>query len=268
MTFEEYVAIPALNWSLLKHMAVSPKHFVHAQTHPREDTLAMRLGRATHTAVLEPDRFPLEYVVWTGGRRAGKDWERFVDDHATRTILSESEYQRCLDIRDAVRSHRVAVELLTGGEAEVTLQWTDPDTGLPCKARLDYLRPGTVVDLKTTSDISEWAFARTCAKYRYHGQGAFYTEGACRTRCMPHTFTFIAVESDPPHDVAVWELDQDSLEAGELLVAGLLARVKSCTESGIWEGAYPTPRPLRMPSWILPSEFEIQELGINFGGDK
>jgi hypothetical protein len=281
VTFEEYVKLPALNWSLLKHMAVSPKHFKHAETHPRPDTAAMALGRLVHFIALEADRVPLEFAMWPdekdertvvhwvdskgkaqsgpiGGRRGTNAHKAWLEMQGDREVMTESGYRTALAIRDAVRSHPAAAELLTGGEAEVTLTWTDPETGLPCKARLDYLRPGTVVDLKTTSDISEWAFARTCAKYSYHGQHAFYTEGACRTRCMPHTFAFIAVESDPPHDVAVYELDDDSVWAGEELVRSLLLKVKQCQESGIWEGAYPSPQTLMMPPWVFPEGWDAK----------
>src|SRR5574341_903199 len=72
MTREEYDRIDAVNWTTLKAMRASPKHYRYAAEHATEDTAAMRDGRAVHTAVLEPDRFPLDYAIWAGERRAGK----------------------------------------------------------------------------------------------------------------------------------------------------------------------------------------------------
>jgi hypothetical protein len=46
-----------------------------AVTVPREDTDAMRLGRAIHAAVLLPD--PTPWPIWEGVRRAGAAWESF-----------------------------------------------------------------------------------------------------------------------------------------------------------------------------------------------
>ncbi len=52
MSFDDYRAIPAVNWSSLKHMAASAKHYRHALTNDRPDTPAMEMGRAAHCAVV------------------------------------------------------------------------------------------------------------------------------------------------------------------------------------------------------------------------
>jgi len=48
--FATYSKLEAVNWSSLKEMRRSPRHYQHRLTAPREDTKAMALGRATHTA--------------------------------------------------------------------------------------------------------------------------------------------------------------------------------------------------------------------------
>lgn len=40
-------------------------------------------------------------------------------------------------------------ELITGGASEVTVLWTDEFSGVPMKARLDYVKPDRFVDIKT-----------------------------------------------------------------------------------------------------------------------
>ena len=57
-------------------MARSPRHYQHRLTTPRSDSPAMRLGRAIHTAVLEPDLFPVHWTLYDG-RRAGNAWTEF-----------------------------------------------------------------------------------------------------------------------------------------------------------------------------------------------
>ena len=69
MRFADYAAAVGINFSTLKHMARSPMHYRYALEHPPAETPAMLLGRATHTAVFEPDRFQLDYAVWPGDRR-------------------------------------------------------------------------------------------------------------------------------------------------------------------------------------------------------
>lgn len=48
--------------------------------------------------------------------------------------------------------HADVQKLLDGGESEVSIFWTDDETGLPMKARLDRLKPTYVADLKTISN--------------------------------------------------------------------------------------------------------------------
>jgi hypothetical protein len=139
MTFEEYQAIDAINWSLLKEMEKSPLAFRHRKANPREDKVGFIRGRAAHTAVFEPERFLADYVLFKGDRRAGKAYDALVALHPEETILKTDEYETALAIRDAVRSHPVASRYLAAGKSEVVLTWTDAATGLACKARIDHV---------------------------------------------------------------------------------------------------------------------------------
>ncbi len=253
MTFLEYAAIPAVNWSLLKEMAKSPAHYQYRRTHPREDTAAMLLGRLVHCAVLEPDELPKRWAVWNGARR-GNAWVEFAEATVANGVetCTEAEYEKALAIRDAVRGHVAALPLLYGGKAEVVKTWTDPSTGVPCKARLDYLiGQHTLVELKTTRDIGPREFARTCAYLSYHGQLAFYARALSDKPEKYVKAYVIAVESEPPHDVCVYEPDEDFMWAGDELVSELLAKLKQCERTGQWPGAYKGLRSLALPPWVF-----------------
>ena len=254
MEFAAYREIDAVNWSSLKEMRKSPRHYLHRLHEPKADTAAMRRGRATHTAVFEPDRFPLDYVVWEGDRR-GKAYTAFCEQHPHQTILKADEYATCLAMRDAVRSHPVAGPLLTPpGEAEKVLTWTDEETGLACKARLDWWRVGLLADLKTTAEIDARRFAATVERMGYHGQAAFYRAGLAANGLDAPPFRIVAVESAAPHDVAVYLLDDDAHYAGEVLVAELMARVAAGRFSLMWPGMYPEEVQLSLPAWAFPKE--------------
>jgi hypothetical protein len=62
----DYFAIPALSFSTMKRLQVSPLNCWHHHLNPdREEpkeTPAMRFGSALHTAILEPDKFDSRYV--------------------------------------------------------------------------------------------------------------------------------------------------------------------------------------------------------------
>lgn len=260
MMFSDYAAIEAVNWSTLKEMRRSPRHYLHRLNAPKEDTKAMAMGRATHCAVFEPDRFPLDYAVFTGPRRAGKEWDECCKANKGKTILRADEYETCLAMRDAVRSHPIAGPALTPpGEAEKVITWTDEATGLPCKARLDWWRPGLLCDLKTSAEIEARRFAATVERMGYHGQAAFYRAGLLANGLDAPPFRIVAVESSAPHDVAVYLLDDDAHWRGEQLVAELLAKVASGRFSNLYPGRYPEEVPLSLPAWA----FEEETAGID-----
>lgn len=261
--FADYLTLPAVNWSTLKHLRKSPLHYRHALENPREDNARLALGRAAHTAVFEPDKFMLEYACFKGERRAGKAWEAFKEQHAGETILKIEEYRTCLAIRDAVRRHPVAAEYLAAGVPESSIFWTDLETGLECKARPDWISvsKGALVDLKTTGDIDAHRFAATAARMLYYCQLAFYREGLKRAHDAEYPVVMIAVEQSPPHDVAVYTLDEDALYAGWEEVQVLLVRLKRCRNENRWPGRYEEAQTLRLPGWIWPDEESDTAIG-------
>lgn len=260
-----YDTIRAVNFSTLKELERSPAHYAHRLTHPRADTPAMRLGRAVHTAVLEPERFADEVVVFDGATRRGKAWDEFASTHEAHTILKADEHDVCCAIRDAVRGHAVAGPLLAG-DSEVTVEWDDPATGLPCKGRIDHLDGDAVFDLKTTGTIDAWAFEAHSARMLYHAQLALYARGVSVAHGITGvTATIIAVESEPPHDVAVFDLTDEALVVGAAKCDEWLARLVECRDSGTWPGRYADRQELTVPGWL--SLDPDSGLGIRVGGE-
>lgn len=269
MDFRTYRAIRAVNWSSLRAMSVSPLHYRYGLDNERADTPAMAKGRAVHCAVLEPDRLLVDYTTFDGTRR-GKWWDEFKAVNADKEILTVAEWADVVAIRDAVRAHPVAASYLDWGDAERTLTWTDEATGLPCKARLDFLND-CVVDLKTSRDIGDHSFSRTTHDLLYHGQAAFYLNGVKAVTGADHPFVFIAVESNPPHDVRVGPLSEDAIYCGGQEAARLLRLVADCTASGTWPGAYPDEDTFDLPSWFYAQGERADTMaleGLTPKGDK
>lgn len=254
-SFAAYEQIEAVNWSTLKHLRRSPLHYRHALTTESADTDALRLGRAVHTAVLEPDRFALEYAVWQGGRRAGAEWTAFQVAHEEQTILTLDQYQRACSIRDSVRSHPVAAPYLREGKAEQTIEWAHEKTKIRLKGRPDWISPTALVDLKTSRHaINYRLFATDVYRLGYHCQLAMYQAGIKATMGMELPPVLIAVEPEPPHDVAVYLLDEDAIYAGAEEVDELLQALRECQQTGSWRGRYSSAQDLSLPRWAFPDE--------------
>jgi exodeoxyribonuclease VIII len=266
---DPYRDINAINWSTLKAIAKSPKHYQHATAKKRADRHHLLIGRAAHAAILEPDWFAT-WPVWEGTRR-GKAWDLFKATHAGEDILTVTEQEQCLRMRRAVMEHPIAAAYLSGGEAEKIVTWTDADTGLRCKGRIDYVTRRAIVDVKTTGDVAESRFGSWAARIGYHGQAAFYRDGYAAAHGLELPFVIVAVEVEEPHDVAVYRLDEDALYAGQRDYARFLGIVKDCQRTGEWPGRYPEERTLTLPPWVIgDDEEDITDLDlvINGGGNE
>jgi hypothetical protein len=263
----DYSGIRAVNYSTLKHLRKpdgSPARYKYFLDHPVPETTAMLLGRAVHTAVLEPERFALEYAVWDGYRR-GKEYTLFAARamEEGRTVLNATEYETCESVADSVRSHPDAAVILSGGEAEKTLCWTNEDTGIECKGRVDWLTSGLIADLKTTHDISARNFARHSWQMGTFFQMAMYQDGLNVMTGETATIAIIAAEQKPPYLCCVYWLDDASLAAAYEEYVSCLEQLKHCREFNNWPG--PESGELSAPSWIL-AEHEMEPL--TFGGEE
>ena len=232
----DYHADPAVSASHLHLVARSPQAYWAKYLDPNrpavEPTAAMRFGSLTHCATLEPDELLQRYGVAPDRRtKAGKEQAEVMTASGIEPV-SQADLATALAIAAAVRNHPIAAELLAAGQAEQSYWWTDPDTGLRCKCRPDWLNAETVVDLKTTTDASPTGFARSVASYRYHVQAAHYLSGLNGVE----RFVFIAVEKTYPYAVGVYELDDAALTEGHDLRRRDMRRIQTCHAGNRWPG--------------------------------
>ena len=262
-----YETIDAINYSTLKECAKSPRHYQHALQSRKPASYTMRRGSLVHTAVLEPDRLPLDYVVWDGDRR-GNAWKEFKEANAGREIVTSSEYEVAIRIRDSVRGDVVAGPIVSAvGVREPTLIWTDESTGLRCKGRPDLvLDDHAIVDLKTTRCARAFEFGRSVATYAYHVQAAYYADGYQRVTSSCPRSIIIAVENCEPYDVVVYELRDHVLGPGRDEYARLLSMVHDCQRDNAWPGyAGNTALHLELPPWARgDAEDDLGAIGVEF----
>jgi len=258
--FSEYSASPGCNFSTLKHMATSPKHYKHALESPKEDSVAMLLGRATHTAVFEPKRFQLEFAVWSDSRRTNA-YKEFAEECEAqgRSVLKDDEYEAVMAIRDSVRGTPPVDELLENGRPEISLFWRNPQTGIECKGRLDWIAGrSAILDLKTTTSVDEGWFSQQAWKLKYFHQAAMYREGfaVSSSRGIVLPFGIIAVEKKPPYACRLFWLEEESLERAHEEYLSWLEKVRDCTETGVWPGPEPVESELSAPAWATSTGTE------------
>ena len=252
MNFAAYCQLEAVNASSLKNAAESAEEYQWALTHPKADTAAMFKGRAIHCAILEPDEFFRRYVLWPGPRTT-KEYHAFIKTVPEGVeVLSSADYDDCIGARNSVQSHPFAAGYLASGVFEHTLQWVDEETGLGCKARLDWLDldRGWITDLKSGKDIAPRSFERTTHDLLYHMSAAHYIAGVRAVTGQDCGFRFIAVKQKGPWAVRCGPIAEDALYCGEQERRRLLRLVADCTASGAWPGAYPDEDEFDLPAWF------------------
>ena len=274
---EAYVALKSMNWSTLKHMARSPKMFQFRLANPEPTKPAYLFGRAFHAALLEPAAFLERFVVAPdfGNLRTNKAKDArdaWLADNVTREVLSHDDMAQILAMATAVRSHKVARELLDVIVPEKTIEWKDEETGLACKARLDMLGPDFLADVKTSRDPAPRAFARDAADHLYHGQMAFYFDGARTLGLIPKHAEppfLIVPEKSEPYDVVVFRLHRNlTLEPGRALYRSLLRRFLECSAADWWPGIASELKILELPGWapgadvVEPPASDFDLLGV------
>ena len=175
MPSEDYFKVDAVNNSLLWRLKEqSPKHVRHMLDNPPKPTDALRIGKAFHTRILEPEKFDAENMVipsFALNTKEGKEaFAEFSDILLDQEIISDIQYQEMVNAkkgkrellteaiaqsgRSILEQHELdtlnamyaelqtqpAYEYVTGGEAEVVIVWEDEKTGILMKAKLDYIK--------------------------------------------------------------------------------------------------------------------------------
>jgi hypothetical protein len=255
LTYAEYRDLPGWSWSVIKHMAISPLACLHAKRMiDREgDTKNRALLRAIHALVLEPDNFARQFSVFDG-RRAGAKYDAHVAQYHGTDVLNLREHALARATADAVRNHEIAGPLFSEGEGEVVVTWRDDVTGLPLKARIDWLGLRLFLDLKTLGTTDERVVAKRVAGLQIHGQMAHYDAGLRAAGLELPAFLVVA-EGKGAQDVSVFSVDEGipdgSLHVGREHRAGLLARLSDCVQDDRWPGRHEAVVDLCLPNYAL-----------------
>jgi hypothetical protein len=262
VTYAEYEFWEGVRHSDLRHYRRSAAHARVALLNPRESK-ALDFGNAYHCAVLEPERYIKEFVRGLElGNRSSADKDahaRFRQQHFGKTVLTAAEWDLIGQMAPVLRAHETAAAFLAApGKNEVAAVWIDPETGLTCKLRADALRVWQgwtwCGDLKTTRDASPEGWPREVHTYGYDSAAAWYLDGLDVLSPRPRRFVHIAQEKEPPFAVAVYELQQPSIEKGRARCRRYLRAHAAAVSSGQYP-AYPAGiLPCDLPGWSLKQE--------------
>lgn len=261
--------------SLIKKMDV-PARAKAYMDNPPEYKETLNIGSAIHKWILERDQFREDFLIGINAARRSKDdkqlwadWytskgadgEKVIDRPAAdwnteferqtgKHMVTPDTLREITAMAESVASNETAVELLTGGESEISMYWRNEATGLDLRIRPDYLSQSFISDLKSAADVSDYMITRAIKNFGYHLSQAMYQDGVKQVTGEWLPFLFIFVEKEAPYICRVIALDDTAASAGWDLYQQNMLKLKQCLDTGIWE-SLPNNLEFSLPDWAL-----------------
>lgn len=255
VSMADYHAVDGLSKSALMDLAISPAHYKARKLEPKTFPGA-DLGTAVHLLVLEPERAekiiftPPDSVLGKNGARstnAYRDWVAVQD--AAAIILGREEFEAAHYMRDAILAHPAAFELLSGGNPEISMFWTDGN-GITRKARPDYLN-GNYVDIKTARSAKPEVFGKQAFDLHYHWSALWTIDIGIGLGVGKNRYFFIVVEKESPWCVSVFDTPQELIDLARDEIAPIYAQYRACKEYDTWPGYGDEVKTMEFPRWAF-----------------
>ena len=259
MPADIYHAHDSASSSGLRLLLRSPDHFKNGEE--KDQTRAMVLGSALHMACLEPDIFYDTYrLLRSSENRMTSEYKTAKKEFGEEFVLVKPEIERLEGMAKSLKDLVILNYWLYENDyshKELSGFAIDPETGLMCRHRFDaYIgRIATAIDLKTTTDARKPAFEKKILDFGYHIQAAFYADQYnWITGEKIEKFIFAAIETSAPYAVKVYELEQDSMDAGRKKYRQALNEYAQCKASDTWPSYDQEIETIGIPQWALEKD--------------
>lgn len=241
-----------------------PAKFHHERMHPPASKDEFDFGHAAHKLVLGsgPEIVVVDAEDWK--TKAAREQRGLARDKGAVPLLL-ADWVKAQAMAAVLREHPLASVLFRPdrGDPEQSLFWVDDDTGIWCRARLDWLPERRndgrliILDYKTAQSASPEHLERAVYNYGYFQQAAFYLDGAEALNLGDDpAFLFVVQEKAPPYLITVIELDTQALCIGRDLNRRALEIYRDCRESGIWPGYSSEIELISLPAWAAKRYLE------------
>lgn len=229
-----------------------------------------KFGRDYHSRILTPRLFFDTYAVMPEFEPTdkSKEWKNFkastdykdqrdewLKDQDGIQIIQQKNMDHINAMAEVLYAHPVVEMLRAKGGHEVSIQW-EP-MGVPFRSRVDKYIPGTsdmpptIIDLKKTADLDNYALDRDCRKFNYHIKGYAYYEAVRQVTGEQADFIWIFQQDKPPYDVRVRQFDSSSFDIAKFEFQNLLHRYKICRDNDHWPGVSDDIEQRCLPEWYI-----------------
>jgi len=183
----------------------------------------------------DPEAILIKPYEW----RAATEYQNWLVENSDKVAVTSDDYKHILQMMESVHKHKTAFELLNvaknKAQVETNIKWTDDQTGVECRARLDLFEPSLrATDIKSSKSAKPGEFVRDALKYGYHRQRVWYRTAIFELTGEWIPFYYVVTEKAPPYTTEVFEFDDDMDEIAHTSIRSILKGIAACQESGIW----------------------------------
>lgn len=191
-------------------------------------------GNAFELALLDKDNFAKGVAIEQDGLwiakalqddptlkkpRASKIYKALSDafevDNIGRYKLSAEGYSKVEHMLESCYRDAVIQKLIANTEYQLSLFWTDEESGLKMKTRPDICKrkKNSIINLKTAADGSPKAFSKDMANYDYPLQACIEITGCLATGLMQEVdnYFWLVVEKEAPYNATVYEFAKEDI---------------------------------------------------------
>lgn len=262
LPYAEYAKRPGVNASLLK--LVHKKSLLHAKAYIdgsyREESDALDFGKCFHSLALEGRAdFVVKPETYTNEKGEVKPWNANANV-CKEWMAAQSGIPMSADgaakICDMARVVRDQLGDKINGRIELSM-FGERD-GIPMKSRLDLLpddEDAPIIDLKSCVSAEPAKFIRSSLDLGYHLQAAVTIDVARMCGEERKSFWLVAVESEPPHAIAILKFNDEPfslLRVGRAAYRAAFQKLVNAQNSGKWSGYGSHHAEDFAPVWMKP----------------
>ncbi|HZI26230.1 MAG TPA: PD-(D/E)XK nuclease-like domain-containing protein [Chryseolinea sp.] len=149
-------------------------------------------------------------------------------------------YEAIEEMLKSCYSDETIKKLIEGTEYQLSLFWTDEQTGLKLKTRPDICKrkKNVIVNLKTIQDGSPKAFSRELAKFDYPLQACVEISGCLASGLMTQVdnYFWLVVEKCAPYNATIYEFDKADISMCMDEYRYLINKIAEAEKKQEWPG--------------------------------
>lgn len=232
------------------------------QSHPQEVKLHWDFGNAFEISLLDKLNFEKYIAImqtenWVAKALKEKpklikpklstcyqaEESKFISENEGKYIIPDVGPQSFEYIAYMLEScHRDAViqKLISNTEYQLSLFWTDNETGINLKTRPDICKrkKNVIVNLKTIQDGSPTSFSKELGNYDYPLQAAIEIRGCIESGLMEQVdvYYWLVVEKEPPFNATLYEFEKSDQQYSLDELDYLLSKIRRAREENKYPG--------------------------------